>query len=75
MCGRQTAAGKPGRTAVGATDTAAAAGDDVNAARDLTVRQLLGEPFGARSYVFRKASRSALMASAWVVGMPCGKSL
>src|ERR1700712_3699408 len=24
---------------------------------------------------FRNASRSALMVSAWVVGMPCGKSL
>jgi anaerobic selenocysteine-containing dehydrogenase len=26
-----------------------------------------------RCHVFRKASRSALIVSAWVVGMPCGK--
>ena len=28
-----------------------------------------------RCYVFRKANRSALIVSAWVVGMPCGKPL
>src|SRR5476649_1003541 len=33
-----------------------------------------GEPMCLR-YPFRKASRSALIVSACVVGMPCGKSL
>jgi hypothetical protein len=30
---------------------------------------------GPRNYTFRKASRSALIVSACVVGIPCGKSL
>jgi hypothetical protein len=29
----------------------------------------------SRTYAFRKASRSALIVSACVVGMPCGKPL
>jgi hypothetical protein len=35
---------------------------------------LIRQPLPQR-YVFRKASRSALIVAASVVGMPCGKSL
>jgi hypothetical protein len=34
-----------------------------------------GRPLLPRPYAFRKASRSALIVSASVVGMPCGKPL
>ncbi len=34
-----------------------------------------GQGDRARRYAFRKVSRSALMVSASVVGMPCGKPL
>jgi hypothetical protein len=36
--------------------------------------KLIRRPF-PRRYAFRKASRSALIVAASVVGMPCGKSL
>jgi transposase-like protein len=46
----------------------------LSAKRDLaTAQRFLTKTVG--SYAFRKVSRSALMVSASVVGMPCGKPL
>jgi hypothetical protein len=73
--------GRKGQFAVTAEDQATERGSRGGAVislehgplRENTAPQDFAAITPLRCHVFRKASRSALIVFAWVVGMPCGK--